>query len=48
MKVNLIPYILEHKNNKTFIQGRKFDFDDASWGEVMDIPRRVLTSARPF
>ena len=38
MKVNLIPYILEHKNNKAFIRGRKFDFDDASWGEVMDIP----------
>ncbi|KAH7351060.1 hypothetical protein BKA65DRAFT_593892 [Rhexocercosporidium sp. MPI-PUGE-AT-0058] len=25
MKVNLIPYVLEHKNNKAFIKGRKFD-----------------------
>ncbi|KAF3024401.1 hypothetical protein E8E14_014450 [Neopestalotiopsis sp. 37M] len=37
-QVRLIPYILEHKNNKAFLKGRKLDFEDPSWGEVLDIP----------
>lgn len=38
MKINLIPYILEHQNNKAFIKGRKCDFDDPSWGNLLNIP----------
>ncbi|KAH8653851.1 hypothetical protein BX600DRAFT_363214, partial [Xylariales sp. PMI_506] len=37
-KVKIIPYVLEHKNNKAFLKGRKLDLDDASWGEVLGIP----------
>ena len=38
MKVNLIPYTLEHQNNKAFIKGRKLDFDDPCWGQILNIP----------
>ncbi|KAK0112830.1 hypothetical protein ONS95_014557 [Cadophora gregata] len=42
MKVNLIPYVLEHKNNKDFIMGRKLDVDDVFWGEALNIPAEFL------
>lgn len=38
MKVNLIPYILEHQNNKAFIKGQKLDLDDPCWGQILNIP----------
>ncbi|KAI0134028.1 putative flavin-containing amine oxidase [Xylariales sp. AK1849] len=37
MTVNLVPYILEHKNNKAFIRGQKLALDDAHWGSIMDL-----------
>ncbi|KAI0531599.1 putative L-amino acid oxidase [Xylaria digitata] len=38
MKVNLIPYILEHENNKAFMNGRKLAVDDASWATALQLP----------
>lgn len=38
-KVELIPYILEHENNKTFIQNKKMDIDDSTLGSYLHLPQ---------
>lgn len=37
-KIELIPYVLEHPNNATFIQGKKLDFEDPNIGSFFNLP----------
>lgn len=37
-KVELIPYILEHPNNATFVQDRKTNVGDTTWGKEFCLP----------
>ncbi|KAI4192590.1 MAG: hypothetical protein LQ348_003108 [Seirophora lacunosa] len=37
-KVELIPYILEHPNNVTFVQDRKTNVGDTTWGKEFCLP----------
>lgn len=38
-KVELIPYILEHENNMTYVHNEKKDIDDTTWGAKLGIPK---------
>ncbi|KAL8737228.1 MAG: hypothetical protein Q9181_001882 [Wetmoreana brouardii] len=37
-RVELIPYVLEHENNMTFVQDRKAEAEDATWAERFQLP----------
>ena len=39
-RVELIPYVLEHENNMTFVQDRKADVEDTAWAETFQLPPR--------
>ncbi|KAI1810433.1 hypothetical protein GGS20DRAFT_594381 [Poronia punctata] len=37
-RIELIPYILDHENNRSFFQGRKGAFQDVGWASHADLP----------
>ena len=37
-KIELIPYVLEHKNNTVFIKDKKLSIDDADLGSALNLP----------
>lgn len=37
-KIELIPYVLEHENNKSFIQNKKLEIDDSTLGSYLHLP----------
>ena len=37
-RVELIPYVLEHENNMTFVQNRKAKVEDTTWAEQFCLP----------
>lgn len=37
-KIELIPYVLEHENNRTFIQNEKGALQDPKWPERLGLP----------
>ncbi|KAL8733966.1 MAG: hypothetical protein Q9166_001727 [cf. Caloplaca sp. 2 TL-2023] len=37
-RVELIPYILGHENNMTFVQDRKTEVEDTTWPEAFQLP----------
>ena len=39
-KIELIPYVLEHENNKTFIQNKKGALSDSTWPQRLGLPEK--------
>ena len=37
-KIELIPYVLEHRNNIAFVQDKKLEIDDAHLGQDINLP----------
>ncbi|KAL8712438.1 MAG: hypothetical protein Q9220_003286 [cf. Caloplaca sp. 1 TL-2023] len=37
-RVELIPYVLGHENNMTFVQDQKAEVEDTTWAETLQLP----------